>query len=297
MDTNTSLEITRPSRRMDRFQTVRTIPAQKRRKRRILPLLLLAAFLAYFLAPLRTNILLLGTDNSPERGSVGRTDTIILVSVVPLKPYIGMLSIPRDLWVGIPGVGEQRINTAYFYAEANRSGSGASAAKATIRQNFGVPVHYHAVIHMAGVVSLVDALGGIDIRLDAPTSGYPAGVHHLNGAQALAFARDRSASDDFGRMQRAQILISATLGKAMQPDSWGNLPQFLIALSQTVDTNIPPWQAPRLLFALMRAPIFGVDSRTITREMTSPTMTSGGAQVLLPNWDAIRPLIREMFGR
>lgn len=297
MDTNTSLEITRPSRRMDRFQTVRTIPAQKRRKRRILPLLLLAAFLAYFLAPLRTNILLLGTDNSPERGSVGRTDTIILVSVVPLKPYIGMLSIPRDLWVGIPGVGEQRINTAYFYAEANRSGSGASAAKATIRQNFGVPVHYHAVIHMAGVVSLVDALGGIDIRLDAPASGYPAGVHHLNGAQALAFARDRSASDDFGRMQRAQILISATLGKAMQPDSWGNLPQFLIALSQTVDTNIPPWQAPRLLFALMRAPIFGVDSRTITREMTSPTVTSGGAQVLLPNWDAIRPLIREMFGR
>lgn len=297
MDTNTSLEITRPSRRMDRFQTVRTIPAQKRRKQRILPLLLLAAFLAYFLAPLRTNILLLGTDNSPERGSVGRTDTIILVSVVPLKPYIGMLSIPRDLWVGIPGVGEQRINTAYFYAEANRSGSGASAAKATIRQNFGVPVHYHAVIHMAGVVSLVDALGGIDIRLDAPASGYPAGVHHLNGAQALAFARDRSASDDFGRMQRAQILISATLGKAMQPDSWGNLPQFLIALSQTVDTNIPPWQAPRLLFALMRAPIFGVDSRTITREMTSPTVTSGGAQVLLPNWDAIRPLIREMFGR
>jgi polyisoprenyl-teichoic acid--peptidoglycan teichoic acid transferase len=297
MDTLTSYEITQPSRRLDRLQTVRAIPVRKRRKVRFLPILVLAAFLAYFFAPLRTNILLLGTDDSPERGGVGRTDTIILASVVPLKPYIGMLSIPRDLWVEIPGVGEQRINTAYFFAEARQGGSGAAAAKATIRENFGVPVRYHAVIHMSGVVSLVDALGGIDIQLDASGSGYPAGTHHLNGAQALAFARDRSASDDFGRMQRAQILISAALAKLLQPSSWSDLPQIFTALTQTVDTNIPPWQAPRLLFALVRAPLFGVDSRTITREMVSPTVTSGGAQVLLPNWEAIRPLTREMFGR
>lgn len=297
MDTFTSYEVTQPSRRLDRLQTVRTLPVRKRRKLRILPLLVLTAFLAYFFAPLRTNILLLGTDDSPERGGVGRTDTIILASVVPLKPYIGMLSIPRDLWVVIPGVGEQRINTAYFFAEAGQGGSGAAAAKATIRENFGVPVRYHAVIHMAGVVSLVDALGGIDIHLDTPASGYPAGAQHLNGTQALAFARDRSASDDFGRMQRAQILISATLAKLLQPSSWSDLPQFFVALSQTVDTNIPPWQAPRLLFALLRAPLFGVDSRTITREMVNPIVTSGGAQVLLPDWEAIRPLTREMFGR
>lgn len=297
MDTPTSYEVTQPTRRLDRLQTVRTIPVRKRRKRQLLPLLLLGTFLAYFFAPLRTNILLLGTDDSPERGAVGRTDTIILASVVPLKPYIGMLSIPRDLWVEIPGVGEGRINTAWFFAEASQSGSGAAAAKAAIHENFGVPVRYHAVIHMAGVVSLVDALGGIDIQLNAPASGYPAGTHHLNGVQALAFARDRSASDDFGRMQRAQVLISATLTKALQPSSWSDLPQFLLALTQTVDTNIPPWQAPRLLFALLRAPLFGVDSRTITRGMVNPTVTSGGAQVLLPDWEAIRPLTREMFGR
>ena len=98
-------EVTQPTRRLDQIQSVRTISTQRRRTTRFLPLALTALILVYFLAPLRTNILLLGTDDSPERGSVGRTDTIILTTVVPLKPYVGMLSIPRDLWVSIPGGG------------------------------------------------------------------------------------------------------------------------------------------------------------------------------------------------
>jgi hypothetical protein len=64
-----------------------------------------------------------------------------------------------------------------------------------------------------------------------------------------------------------------------------------------IDTNIPIWQWPRLLFALLRALFFGIDSQAITRDMVNPFQTSQGAQVLAPNWDAIRPLLREMFGR
>lgn len=291
-------EITQPSRRMDRLQTVRTIPLMRPNKKRSRIQFLLALFLVYFLAPIRTNILFLGADDSPERGSAGRTDTMILATVVPLKPYIGMLSIPRDLWLHVPGVGEQRINTAYFYSEANQPGSGADAAMDTIHQNFDVPVRYYVVIHMLGLVSVMDALGGVDIQLDTSMGGMPAGRHHLNGSQALAFARDRSTSDDFGRMAGAQVLISGIAGKAFKPASWRNLPQFISALSHTVDTNIPYWQIPRLLFALVRAPFFGgVKNQTITREMVTPFVTSGGAQVLLPNWDAIRPMLKEIFGR
>src|SRR5436190_18575029 len=135
-------EITQPSRRLDRFQTLRPLPAKRRRKKRFLPFALLALVLIYFIAPLRTNILLLGTDDSPDRGAIGRTDTIILISVVPLKPYVGMLSIPRDLWVDIPNIGEQRINTAYFLAEAYQPGSGTDSALETIHANFNVPVRY-----------------------------------------------------------------------------------------------------------------------------------------------------------
>jgi polyisoprenyl-teichoic acid--peptidoglycan teichoic acid transferase len=293
------LEKTQPTRRMDQMQAVRPLPA--RRRPRLLgccswPLLLLALVLLYFFAPLRTNILLLGTDDSPERGSVGRTDTIILATVVPLKPYVGMLSIPRDLWVNVPGVGEQRINTAYFFAEANAPGSGSSAALQTIRDNFGVPVRYYAVIHMTGLASIVDALGGVDIVLESPIGGFPAGVHHLNGEAVLLFVRERSSSDDFSRMVRAQLLLSAMFRKAIDPSYWISLPQFLYSLTEVIDTNIPVWQWPRLLFALFRAFVFGIDSQTITREMVIPFQTSQGAQVLAPNWEAINPLLRRMFG-
>src|SRR5688572_14146120 len=253
-------EITQPTRRLDQFQRVRTLPAQKRQTR-FFPLALLVFILIYFLAPLRTNLLLLGTDDSPERGTVGRTDTIILTTVVPLKPYVGMLSIPRDLWVTVPGVGEQRINTAYFFAESNEAGSGSQAALQTIRENFGVPVRYYAVIHMFGLASVVDALGGVNIQLDSPTGGFPAGAHHLNGEQALFFVRERSSSDDFNRMVRAQILLSSMFKKAGNPSSWSSLPQFVSSLAQVVDTNVPVWQWPRLLLALLRAFLFGIDSQ------------------------------------
>lgn len=293
------LEKTQPTRRMDHMQPVLPLPARRRSRLRgccSFPLLLLAILLIYFLAPLRTNILLLGTDDSPERGAVGRTDTIILATIVPLSPYVGMLSIPRDLWVNVPGVGEQRINTAYFFAESNVPGSGSRAALQTIRDNFGIPVRYYAVIHMAGLTSIVDALGGVDINLESPVGGFPAGAHHLSGADALFFVRERSSSDDFGRMVRAQILLSAIVRKSINPANWSSLPQFISSLPQVIDTNIPLWQWPRLLFALLRSFFFGIDSQTITREMVVPFQTSQGAQVLAPNWEAINPLLTRMFG-
>jgi LCP family protein required for cell wall assembly len=291
------LEDTRPSRRLDRFQPVRAQPAPKRRKRRLWFWLLIILLVAYFIAPLRTNVLLLGTDDSPERGAVGRTDTIILTTIVPTRPYIGMLSIPRDLWVNVPGVGEQRINTAYFFAEAGEAGSGPQAAMQTIHGNFGIPVSYYALIHMYGLVGAVDALGGVDIRLNSPLGGWEAGTYHVDGTQALEFVRERSSSDDFSRMKRTQILILALAGRALQPDSWPRLPSFVYSALQAVDTNIPLWQIPRLAFALLRAPLFGIDSRVISREMVVPFQTSAGAQVLAPNWDAINPVLLEMFGR
>ncbi|HET6595592.1 MAG TPA: LCP family protein [Anaerolineales bacterium] len=293
------LEKTQPTRRLDRIQPVRPLPPRRRSYLTgccswlLLPLVLI---LLYFFAPLRTNILLLGTDDSPERGAVGRTDTIILATIVPLKPYVGMLSIPRDLWVTVPGVGEQRINTAYFFAESNAPGSGSQAALQTIRENFGVPVRYYAVIHMFGLAAVVDALGGVDVQLDSPTGGFPAGTHRLNGEQALVFVRERSSSDDFNRMVRAQILLSAMFRKASHPSAWMSLPQLVSSLAQVIDTNIPLWQWPRLVFALLRAFLFGIDSQTITREMVVPFQTSQGAQVLAPNWEAIHPLLNKMFG-
>jgi hypothetical protein len=98
-------------------------------------------------------------------------------------------------------------------------------------------------------------------------------------------------------MVRTQILLSAMFRKAINPSYWSSLPQFLYSLAPVIDTNIPLWQWPRLLFAFMRAFLSGIDAQTITRDMVSPFQTSEGAQVLAPNWEAINPLVQRMFGR
>lgn len=258
---------------------------------------LLLLVLIYLLAPVRTNILILGIDRPPEGTDLSRTDTIILTTVIPLKPYIGMLSIPRDLWVNVPNVGENRINTAHFYAENDQTGSGPYAAMETVRQNFGVDVNYYGRIRFDSVQQIADALGGVEISLDAPMSGYPAGTHRLNGEQSLAFVRDRQGSDDFFRMSRGQLFLKAFGQQIISPRSWNKIPEVVLVLMDSIDTNVPPWLWPRLGFAFLRAGPEGIDSQVISREMVTPFTTSGGAQVLSPNWDRINPLLMEMFGQ
>lgn len=253
--------------------------------------------LIYLLAPLRTNILILGIDRPPEGTDLSRTDTIILTTVIPLKPYVGMLSIPRDLWVNVPNVGENRINTAHFYAENAQTGSGPYAAMETVRQNFGVDVNYYGRIRFDSVQQLADAMGGVELSLDTPMSGYPAGTHRLNGEQSLAFVRDRQGSDDFFRMSRGQLFLKAFGKQVIAPRSWSKIPEVAIVLMDSIDTNVPPWLWPRLGVAFLRAGPDGIDSQVISREMVTPFTTSGGAQVLAPNWDRINLLLMEMFGQ
>ncbi len=304
----TNLNETQPShpKEMDDFQPVpieRLGPGNSNFKRkhwrRLIWIFILAPVLVYFFAPLRTNILFLGTDNNPvreARGDLGRTDTIILTTIVPLKPYIGMLGIPRDLWLDLPDVGEQRINTAYFYAEVNQPGSGADATAEAVRQNFGVSVDYRLLLRMLELVDVVDALGGVDITLDTPMGGLPAGTHHLDGIQTLAFVRNRQSGDDFSRMQQGQILILAAVKKMLQPSNWSLLPEVWKAANEAIDSDIPTWQWPRLGVALLRGMLSEIDTRTIDRQMVTPFTTDQGAQVLLPEWEQINPVLKEMFG-
>lgn len=259
-------------------------------------LLLLIALAVYFFAPLRTTFLVLGIDRAPDGTDMGRSDTIILVSANPLTADIKMLSIPRDLWVSIPGIGENRINTAHFFAEVNLPGSGPAATQAVIRDQFGVDPKYYVRIRFDGVREVVDALGGVEVTLTEGTNLLPAGTHLLNGDQALAFARDRSGADDFFRMAHGQILIKAIAKQALSPASWIHLPAFYNAVMNSLDTDLPVVLWPRLALALIRSGVDGIDSRTLTREQVTPWTTSEGANVLLPNWDAIRPMVTEMFG-
>ena len=251
----------------------------------------------YFFSPGRTNILLLGIDKTPTGSDAGRSDTNILTTIIPSQPYIGMLSIPRDLWVEIPGIGQNRINTAHFFAEAAVPGSGPKAALQAVKDNFGIDVGYYFRVKFNGFEDVIDAMGGVDLVLAEPTAGYPAGTHHLNGNKALAFARNRTGTDDFFRMAQGQLVIKSVFSQLLSPLKWFRLPAVLVAAARSIDTNVPFWLWPRLGFTLLRVGPSRIDSRSISREMITPTITNQGADVLLPNWERINPVLLEMFGQ
>jgi LCP family protein required for cell wall assembly len=263
----------------------------------LLPLGVLAVLLlVYFFAPLRVDFLLLGIDRVPEGTALGRSDTMILMSVEPLTGRLKMVSIPRDLWVSIPGVGENRINTAHFFAESSAPGSGPAAAAQTVEQNFGVQVPYYVRLRFDAVLRIVDAMGGVTVNLPEDMAGLPAGQHHLTGEQALAFVRDRKGTDDFFRMEHAQFMLKSISLQLLSPLSWSHLPAVMQAGFSSVDTNLPFWHWPRVGLAFLRAVATGgIDARTITREMATPYTTEGGASVLMPNWALIQPYVSEMF--
>jgi LCP family protein required for cell wall assembly len=254
------------------------------------------ALISYLLFPVRTKLLILGIDYADPGSTVARSDTIMLVAFNPYTPYVRMLSVPRDLWVVIPGVGENRINTAHFFAESQTPGSGPQSLRDTIALNFGVSMPYYLRIRFEGFREMVDALGGVTIELSEPVAGYPPGKYHLTGNKALAFVRNRTDADDFFRMSNGQLMLEAMLRNMLNPLKWPRLPGVARAFFSAIDTNAPVWIWPRLAMALLRVGPNGIDNRIVTRQMTTSFITDQGAMVLLPKWESIRPMVEEMFG-
>jgi LCP family protein required for cell wall assembly len=207
-----------------------------------------------------------------------------------------MLSIPRDLWVEIPGVGFNRINTAHFFAENEQPGSGPRAVMAVVEQNFKIGVDDYIRLDFNGIVSFVDALGGVPVTLETPVGKLSAGEHVLSGEQALAFVRDRSGTDDFFRMDHGQIFIRAVLRRLMQPGAWPRIPVAILAISENFESSMNIIERLRFGFTFLRVGPDGIVARQITREMTNGFITNQGAQVLDPNWELINPLVHELFG-
>jgi len=258
-------------------------------------LLLAMLVLILFFTPVRTTVLILGIDRVPDNSWAGRSDTMILASLPPGLPQFSLLSIPRDLWVVTPANGENRINTTHYFAEIERANTGMAAADQAVESNLGIKVNYVIRLKFEGFIDLIDAMGGIDINLPVDMSGFTAGTHHLDGTEALRFVRDRAGSDDFFRQQRGQMMITAISRKMINPLNWVRLPSVVIALVRSVQSNIPFWVYPRLVYASLFSAVYGIDAHTFERDMTTSWTTEAGAQVLLPNWEKINPLLYQLF--
>jgi polyisoprenyl-teichoic acid--peptidoglycan teichoic acid transferase len=256
----------------------------------------------YFLQQMpegEVNLLLLGSDhrNSPDY----RTDTILLMSLNPQNGSVSVVSFPRDLWVELPDVGDQRINTAMEFG-------GFPLLASTFQKNFGVRPTYYVMTNFDGFVTLIDGLGGVTLtaggtlrdQCDLPQADrYGActvtegETVHMDGATALWYVRSRHTSSDFDRLRRAQEVLLGVTRKLLKPGFAMKLPTLFSKFESTVETNM---DFSTMVSFLPLVPIVLDDTSRIhlftlgvgaVKDWTAPE----GERVLKPNLDVIKWIV------
>ncbi len=260
-------------------------------------------------APGALTVLLLGLDRRANEGELARSDTIVIARLDPASQRVALLSLPRDLWVPIPGVGWGKINSAYFIGQ--QAGQGAALARDTVSQLLGIPIDYTAVVDFAGFRGLVDSLGGINVDVPRelydgqyPTEDYGYTVAHflpgpqtMNGDQALMYSRIRHPDSDFERMRRQQEVLLAVARKVRERGIVRNLleaNQLTAALQPYVRTDMPPATALRLLWSMRGIDPAGVRRNTADLNQLQETYIGGGS-ALIDTGGVLRQLGAELI--
>jgi LCP family protein required for cell wall assembly len=242
------------------------------------------------------NVVLLGSDKRPSSGA-WRTDTMIIASLDVETNVVRLLSIPRDLWVYIPGHGFNRINTAELWGELARKGSGTERVKQTIHHNLGIPIHYYARVDFEGFMEIVDAVGGLDIDVACPLPDIQLkpGLHHMDGKQTLRFARSRKSTSDYDRGRRQRKVLLALWDQALTMDMIPRLPGLWRSMSHAFETDLPFDQVLNLAYVGVQLKPQHILSTAINRQHIKGWRTPGGASVLLPREDRIRTLLENFY--
>jgi LCP family protein required for cell wall assembly len=250
------------------------------------------------------------------------TDTIMVLTVDPVSKTAGMLSVPRDMWVNIPGFGYSRINTAWTDGEgAKLPGGGPALAMKTVSQFIGIPIQYYIQVDFSTFTSFINEIGGIDVYYDEPvtlnldptgtgTDHFKVtccGIRHMDGKRALAFARCRDVSQgcsdgDVGRAKRQQEVIIAIRNKVFSPDYFTKLmaqaPQLYKIFSEGIHTNMSLADALKLAPLTKDISLQDIKQGVIDNSMVTfanVTLAGQPASVDKPIPDKIRVLRDEIF--
>lgn len=187
------------------------------------------------------SILLLGIDTGADgRTDKGRSDTMIVATINPTTKKTTFVSIPRDTMAEITASGEtsiQKINSAYEIG-------GAKTAKKTVSKLLNIPINYYLTLNMGGLAKIVDAVGGVTVTSNLTFTfnniTIKKGTHHLNGKQALSFARMRydDPKGDYGRQLRQQQVIKAVTKKLLSLNGVANYQKILSVVQNNLQTDL-----------------------------------------------------------
>ena len=263
----------------------------------------------------RLSLLLLGIDQRCEEDGPTHTDTMMVMSIEPVNKSITILSLPRDLWVEIPGFEVDRINQAYYFGQVYEyPGGGAALAMETVESVLGLPIDHYVAVNFDAFVEAVDLVGGITVQvpeaIDDPTYpdrcyGYDPfrieeGEHLLDGASALKYARTRATfGGDVDRAGRQQAVILAVREQVLQLDMLPQLirqaPQLWQTFQDNVRTDLALTEMLQLALLVQEIPSQNIETAVIDYNYVYNETTPDGRQVLVPNREEIRILRERLF--
>lgn len=260
-----------------------------------------------------TSVLLIGSD-SRTTGNEGRSDAMILLTVSDKTNTVRMTSLLRDIYVEIPGHDGNRLNAAYAFG-------GPELLLETIRHNFDIEVYRYAVVNFSAFAGLVDAVEGVSIEVTNDEvqwinaylneynelRGMPmetdyldtalSGELHLNGAQALAYSRNRSIGSDFGRTERQRKVLSAVM-KKLPVAVVKNPGQLVNGLFPNLTTNLTQLECTRLCTMLPKMAVYDVVQDSIPLDGTYRNASIRGMSVLEVDYEQNREYIeKEIYGK
>jgi polyisoprenyl-teichoic acid--peptidoglycan teichoic acid transferase len=261
----------------------------------------------------RVNILLMGLDYRDWEFDEGpsRTDTLMLITVNPGSRTAAMLSLPRDLWVNIPGYDYGKINTAYFLGEAYQEpGGGPGLAMLTVEELLDIDIHFYAQVDFSAFERFIDEIGGIEVEVPEVIEVDPIGPGNtvvlqpgrqvLQGPVALAYARSRNTiGNDFDRAARQQQVIMAVRDRILSLDILKTLiqksPILYRELSSGVNTNMTLQQVISLAWTASQIPVENIRREVVDLERVVEDYSWDGQQILRPLPEQILLLKDEIF--
>ncbi len=242
------------------------------------------------------NIMILGSDQK-YKGFIGRTDVIILLTINTKDQTVNVTSFPRDLYVYIPGWTDQRLNTAFAHG-------GFKTFQKTLTHNFGFEPDYYVLINLWAFEHIVNDLGGINVYVprtvcDEKWVGglthcvYP-GNYHFYGREALWYVRSRETTNDFDRNYRQQLVLEAIFKRLFSLNSITKIPKLFNTYVNNVTTNLDLSTIVSLTATgLKLTDSSRINQYFINQRAVHSWISPSGAQVLLPNFNAIRGILKD----
>ncbi|MBG0786838.1 MAG: LCP family protein [Anaerolineaceae bacterium] len=260
----------------------------------------------------RVTILVMGLDYREwSAGEIPHSDTMILFTMDPLNQTAAIVSIPRDIWVSVPGYDYEKINTAYYLGELNNlPGGGAALAARTVEEFLGIPVDYYAQVDFQAFIDFIDDIQGVRLDIKEPitidrlgqwnTVTLEPGLITLPGDYALAYVRTRyTEGGDFDRASRQQEVIMAIRDRILEfdmlPTLVANAPQIYEDLAGGINTNMSLSQVIKLAWSAMDIDRENIQQVIISNEYITLGKSPTGLDILIPIPDKIRLLRDEIF--